>query len=335
MKIWRDRNSGVYHVRFTVSGERQQRSLHTKVKGQADALAMELFGAAKASASGKESAVTIQKLRKLWLEAHGKTASAGHWRNVDTWQPCGLENLPVDRCSTNLVEQARNEFAVGRAPATVNAWLRTLKLLGGYAISRGMISSLPWRVKMQKVQRSPRKTLPPGKVNEWLAAAEETAFKSNRWQVGTALRLMIGLGLREQEALGSRWEWLDWDRKLYTVGKAKGYEAREIPVPAWLIAFLEPRKCDLGLILGAKRASGFTRKAIRGANKTLGIQGISAHRLRGTFATIHSEEGTPIQVIQELLGHKSASTSMLYLSAHREKAEEQQEKVAARMGMGS
>jgi integrase len=196
-----------------------------------------------------------------------------------------------------------------------------------------MIQALPWRIKMQKVQKTPRKTIPPGKVSAWIEAAEKTAFKSNRWEIGTALRLMIGLGLREQEALGARWEWVDWERCTYTVGKAKGFEARVIPVPAWLAAWLVTRKADLGLILGGKHPAGFTRKAIYGANQACGTPGISAHRLRGSFATIHSETGTPVQVIQAMLGHKSAATTMLYLESHQEKATEQQTKVAERMGM--
>lgn len=325
--------SGVWAVRFTAGGKRQQVSLHTTVKGQAEQLALQVLEAARLSASGKEPVVTIGKLRDLWLAAHGPTASMGHWRNVSTWPAYDLEKVLVNRCSTELVEIARNRHAEGRAPATVNAWLRTLNLLGGYAVKRGMIPAVPWRVTPIRVQKQPRRTLPAAKVKAWIEAAEATAFKSHRWQIGTALRLMIGLGLREQEALGARWEWLDWYRKSYTVGKAKGKEARVIPVPEWLLAWLEPAKADLGLILGEQRPSGFTRKAIAGANAAMGTPGISPHRLRGTFATLHSEDGTPVQVIQQLLGHKDASTTMLYLEAHQEVAEQQQAKVAERMGM--
>lgn len=57
-----------------------------------------------------------------------------------------------------------------------------------------------------------------------------------RWAIGTALQMMIGLDLREQEAPGAKWEWSDWDRKAYTVGKAKGFEARVLTVPRWLMA---------------------------------------------------------------------------------------------------
>lgn len=333
MKLWKDKASGIWRVRFTVAGKRQQVSLKTTVKGEAEALALRAVADAKTRAAGKEPVVNMDKLRQMWLEAHAKTASLGHWRNVSTWLAYDLEKILVDRVSTELVEIARNRHAEGRKAATVNGWLRILNLLGGYAVERGMIQVIPWRVKMQKVQKAPRKTIPAGKVRAWIEAAEATAFKSHRWAIGAALRLMIGLGLREQEALGARWEWLDWERKTYTVGKAKGFEARVIPVPAWLMAWLLNRKADLGLILGEARPAGFTRKAIAGANAACGTPGISAHRLRGTFATLHSEAGTPVQVIQAMLGHKSASTTMLYLEAHAEKATEQQGKVAERMGM--
>lgn len=335
MKLWKDKASGIYRVRFTIGGKRVQISLHTTAKGEAEALALRAMDDAKTRAQGREPVQTIAKVRKAWLEASSTTASIGHYRNVNTWDACGLEKVMLDRCTTELVEMARNKYAQGRKPATVNAWLRILNLLGGWAIRRGMIQVIPWWIKAQKVQKAPRKTLPAHLVKPWLDAAEATAFKSHRAQIGTALRMMIGLGLREQEALGARWEWLDFEKKTYSVGKAKGFECRLIPVPDWLMARLEASKKDLGLILGEVHPAGFTRRAIAGANAACKTPGISPHRLRGTFATLHSEAGTPLQVIQLLLGHKSASTTMLYLEAHQEKATEQQGKVAEKMGFGT
>jgi len=333
VKLWKHKQSGIWRVRFTVDGKRVQVSLKTTAKGEAEALALRAVEDAKTRAQGREPMQTVAKVQAAWLAAHSRTASIGHYRNVSTWDACGMGKVMLDRCTTELVEAAREKFAKGRKPATVNGWMRTLNLLGGWAIERGMITARPWRVKMERVQKAPRKTIPAKLVKPWLEAADATANKSHRWQIGTALRLMIGLGLREQEALGSRWEWLDWERKSYTVGKAKGFEARVIPVPDWLMTWLGTRKADLGLVLGEQRPAGFTRKSMAGANAAVGTAGISAHRLRGTFATLHSEAGTPIQTIQQMLGHKSASTTMLYLEAHREKAEEQQAEVARRMGM--
>jgi len=64
---------------------------------------------------------------------------------------------------------------------------------------------------------------------------------------------------------------------------------------------------------GKAFASGFARQAIRRANDTCAIKGITPHRLRGTFATLMSEACVPIQTVQRVMRHKSFTTTMGYL----------------------
>ncbi|MES2320828.1 MAG: site-specific integrase [Pseudomonadota bacterium] len=58
---------------------------------------------------------------------------------------------------------------------------------------------------------------------------------------------------------------------------------------------------------------GYARPAIRSANAACKVTGITPHRLRGTFATLLSEEGVPIQTIQKVMRHKNPMTTMNYL----------------------
>lgn len=39
---------------------------------------------------------------------------------------------------------------------------------------------------------------------------------------------MLGVGLREIETITARWEWLDWDRRVYVPGENK--RSRELSV---------------------------------------------------------------------------------------------------------
>lgn len=55
--------------------------------------------------------------------------------------------------------------------------------------------------------------------------------EGERTGIRTAVRLMLGLGLRESETITARWEWLDIGRQTYTPGRTKGREADPLPVP--------------------------------------------------------------------------------------------------------
>lgn len=43
---------------------------------------------------------------------------------------------------------------------------------------------------------------------------------------------------------------------------------------------------------------------------------ITVHGLRRTFATIMADQGTPIDVIRQLLGHESLITTKQYINPH-------------------
>ena len=149
---------------------------------------------------------------------------------------------------------------------------------------------------------------------------------------------MLGLGLRESETITARWEWLDVSRQTYTPGRTKGREADPIPVPAWLIDYLMVDWKPAGLILqksnGRPYPAGFTRSAMLTANQTVGAPHITAHRLRGTFATLLSEAGVPVQSIQRALRHKNLTTTAAYLEVDMGTVAAGQQRIAEKIGFG-
>jgi integrase/recombinase XerC len=356
VKLWK--RNGIYQYRFEVSGEEVYKSTGTKNKGEAEAIALSAYQDAKAKARGLY-VPTLGELRAQWLQVQATEASPGHWRNVNDWDSHGLDNVKIDRLSTELVELARGRYRVkkGRtgdamADETVAGWMRTLNLLIGWAIKRGVLSRKPYTVEMPRPQKKPKKILPLPKVKDWIEAVDRHARNP---QVGTAVRLMVGLGLRESEALGARWEFIDWEAKTYTPGrlvgrrfKTKGGSAVPVDVPGWLMAHLGglrgpmPR---LGLILPWQKLndegreveiphpSTFTRASMRAANVDLGTPGVTPHRLRGTWITQLLRMGTPAKEVQAMARHAEESTTHSYYEVSSEVRKSAQEKLALEMGL--
>ncbi|HBZ07480.1 MAG TPA: site-specific integrase [Massilia sp.] len=329
----------IWHFRFQVGGARVQRSTRLTSKGKAEELAQREYAAAIVRANGGEPVPTLAELADAWLVVHSPVASAAHIRSVDTFRRLHMYELaekPIGDITTKDVELARVEHLKTHAPSSANHWLRILKLLTMWAVKRDILPAAPWRVKMLKVQKRPRAFLPVDVAKTWFDAVDEATRRSP--SVGTAVRLMFGLGLRESEAASARWEWMDWERSTYTPGITKGREADPVPMPAWLREHLEPLRQVEGLIVtkpnGQGFAPGFARQAMRQANRACSVKGITPHRLRGTFATLLSEAGVPIQTIQRVMRHKSHATTMGYLENNLGTAAKAADVIGEKAGFG-
>lgn len=329
---------GVWHYRFQVAGQRVQRSTRLKARGAAEVVAKREYDAAIVRANGGEPVPTLDELTGAWLCVHRPTASPAHIRSVETFRRLhmyGLGDKPIGGITTEDVELARIAHLDDHRPASANHWLRILKLLTMWAVKRGILAASPWKVAMIKVQKRPRAVLPMDVARTWFGAVDEACKRTP--DVGTAVRLMFGLGLREGEAASARWEWVDWNRQTYTPGITKGREAEPVPMPDWLVEHLAPSRKTEGLIVsrpdGQQFRPGYARAAMRQANVACSIKGITPHRLRGTFATLLSEAGVPIQTIQKVMRHKSYTTTMGYLEKNLDTAAEAQNRIGGIIGL--
>jgi integrase/recombinase XerC len=327
----------IWHYRFTLNKKRTQRTTREKVKRRAQEIAEDAFDAAKLRVRGREPVPTLRQLGIAWIDANAWADSAGHIKNVGVFcrhHLFDLADLPIDELTTDLVDAARKAYAEDHASSSVNQWVKTLKLLVNWAKRRKMIKEVPFDIGLIKVQKKPRPILPPALALRWLAAIDD---QDRRDVVSVATRLSIGLGLRESEIASARWEWMDWDRRTYAPGETKDRKSSPIPVPDWLFDYLTPRRRTSGLIIslenGAQLKPGFMRAAMLKANAACEAPHITPHRLRGTFATMLGEGGTPVQEIQRVLRHRSILTTAAYLEVNPDLTRLGQRHIAARLGL--
>lgn len=333
------RVGNVWHYRFSVDGKRVQRSAREAQRHRAELVAERAFREAKLWSRDGREIPTLSELISQWIVIHEGSASTAHIKVVKTFGRLhlhGLGDVLIDELSTDRVEFARVSYLETHAPVSANQWLKVLRLLCNWAVRRGIIPAVPFRVKALKTQKRPRATLPASLVQDWLSAIDRR--EGQRDGVRTAVRLMLGLGLRESETITARWDWFDFERKVYTPGCTKGREADPLPVPGWLFRYLMERRQLTGLMLakanGKPYAAGFTRAAMLEANRAVGAPHITAHRLRGTFATQLSREGVPVQDIQKVLRHKNLTTTAAYLEVDLTTVVIGQRNMAERLGFG-
>lgn len=288
---------------------------------------------------------TLRAVVKAWEDANTGAYTQKHLTvTVDKIRLNAgkLLDLPISELSTERVDSMRSEYLRNTGPTGrthtaggANSLMKALHGVMEWARNRGYIDALPYRLPRLQEKKRPRAVVHAPNVGAFLSAVDRV---TREHPIRTAIRLMIGLGLREKEALDARWEWIRADG-VYQPGDTKTGKVREVPVPAWLMAWLQrlPGSNTLGLIIpaedGQPHRAQYTRKAIERAGELCGIHGLTPHRIRATFATLHANAGTPLHRIKTMLGHSSIETTMIYIESAGNEYHSDQERVAALSGL--
>jgi len=150
------------------------------------------------------------------------------------------------------------------------------------------------------------------------------------------LELMYSSGLRVSEAVNLQIRDLDLDAGVLTcIGK--GSKTRRVPIGAsaveWLKSYLVLRRkqenIEVGNLFVSPSGSPLTRQLIHSSIKSYGdacgLEGVSPHTLRHSFATHLVQNRADIRSVQQMLGHADISTTQIYThitDAHLKKAYE-------------
>ena len=133
------------------------------------------------------------------------------------------------------------------------------------------------------------------------------------------LTTIYALGLRSGELLNLKIADLDGARNVVTLKGAKGKKDRQLPFPESLKKVLREYykgyRPELYLFQGqnGKYSAASLRSVFKRACLKANIKKeLTVHSLRHAYATHLLEAGTDLRVIQELLGHNSIKTTMLY-----------------------
>ena len=149
-----------------------------------------------------------------------------------------------------------------------------------------------------------------------------TLLRSCELYSKTLFAVIYDCGLRSGEACRLDWTDISFDRRQVHVRMGKGRKDRIVPISANTLKVLKAYRRDYpgrGLVFKAFGkdkgvSTDFIRKRLRGALALAGLDtSHTTHDLRHSYATHLLEAGEDIQTVQHRLGHKSVSTTMVYL----------------------
>jgi site-specific recombinase XerD len=218
------------------------------------------------------------------------------------------EHLGADdirRYQLYLVEQKH------ASASTLNVATSALKFL--YRVTLGRDEPVA-KVPLAKRAKKLPVVLSPGEVQRLLDAVRDPRYR-------VALMLAYSAGLRLSEILALCVADIDSARMVLHVRAGKGKKDRyTILSPVMLETLREYWRLyrPTSYLFPAKRgqrpiSESCLQRACKRAACDAGLaKGVGVHTLRHCFATHLLEAGTPVGVIQRLLGHRSLTTTALY-----------------------
>ncbi len=318
--------NGSFWIDWYQDGKRRRKKTACKNKREAAKLLAEVRASAGPAAFGiRDADVSSPGLVSRYLEAaNGTIAAASVARSrsslksfFDWAGPVKVMKIKPELFSRYAAYRKKQGMSV----RTVNIDLTSLKTCFNWALRNNIISRNPlaFMRKLKGESQGRLRFLSEDEIRRLLAAAASTVYYR-------IIFTFLKTGMRKAELANLHWEDVDFQNRLLRVGgwrdedgehHTKTYNVRYIPIDDELAAVLRGHPTVEGspfvfaTIRGTKRTNNMIREVQRLAKKA-GIEGVTLHVLRHTFASQIAMKTGDIASLKTLLGHSSIQMTMRY-----------------------
>jgi len=327
------RRNGVWYAKWFEGGKERRKSLKTRSIQRARARVVEIETAVTDGRSIDHTAdcdvLTFTKEFLSFIETtkrpHTAKGLAHEWKNFTAWaKPLRLSDVThetIQDYKLHLLEE-------GYAKSTVRSSL--LDLSGVFRVAIRDLHRLEGENPVKGVGlpkpdvRFPRYLQTMEEIGRLLDAAE-----GHSRDMHLIMALGVFAGLRKNEIVNARWSWVDFAGQgrilIQPEGRftTKNGQARKVPMTARLRPILERYRADDGaeFIIYPEQPEktgtettyrvDFT-EAFATVIRNAGLEAVTPHTLRHTFASQLAIAGVSLFKIQTWLGHSDPKTTLIY-----------------------
>ncbi|WP_028125169.1 site-specific integrase [Eremococcus coleocola] len=311
--------------------------------------------------SGFSSAkkLTFSQVYNLWLVEHHNTVKPGTYATTKRYARLHIlpriGNTKVDRLNVVNCQKLVNEWAKTFNSAKYPKGI-TQQVLD-YAVKMQLITDNP----MRKVKLPNRKEMPDNQENyynsEELSKFFECVADYGNQKFLSFFRILAFTGMRKGEALALTWGDIDFNAKTITVSKGVSLDEAGNPIittpktkNSMRVLSVDAQTLNILKKWRTLQLTQLMKKGINGLDSsqllfTFGnnrvyrpsytngwlitiinkynLKYITMHGFRHSHCSLLFEMGTPIQVVQERLGHSNIKTTMDIYTHVTEKARDQ------------
>jgi integrase/predicted DNA-binding transcriptional regulator AlpA len=287
------------------------------------------------------------RYRKLILPLRKRTTQHSYQVILEHHILPEFRNRQLTELTGEDVQGFLNRKAVsGVAWNTVKNIASVLSAVYAAAVKYGYLRSNP--VHSAELPQEPVRVQPQLPTDEELQRLQDALDEPHR----TMVWLACATGVRVSELLALRWSAIDWERKCLWVREAVHDGKIDSPKTHRSQRPIRLTESDLSRLRQFRkrnveaqdqdwlfpntrgtapfRADNLLERVIRPTATKLGITPVTWHLLRHWHTTVLHDEGIPIKVAQERLGHSRAETTMKHYVHLSQQAEDEAAKVLSR-----
>lgn len=176
---------------------------------------------------------------------------------------------------------------------------------------------------------------------EQLQALVKAARESENSDLAEIIQVMAGTGLRRDNVLAMRWEWLDLGQGMLTVPASadKAKQGFTLYLSTGVLNLLMARREVAAngdwVFPSPKTGKPYysCREAWVKTCERAGLQGLRMHDLRHTFASLMLDSGADIVDVQKQLGHTQIKTTCVYLHLREDRKRQKANAAEAASGI--